>query len=139
MAFESDIQAQLKNPKQKRLLIVAGGLLVVGGIVFYVTMFGSPFGGAELSGGGDGLPGVVARSGNGVSVNENEIRRVKLDTAVLQSPMFRSLRTYSPDLPVTVGKLGNPNAFRNGSNLLPSADVPASTSTPATSTRTTAE
>lgn|SRR3989344_4894437 len=110
MAMQTGFQSQLKDPKQKRLLVVAFVLLATAGVVIWRTLFG----GGELpadTNAGSAPIGVVSSAVPAKGARESDLKRIELDTKIIESDIFKNLRTYSPDIPVRVTDLGNTDPF----------------------------
>ncbi|MDO8558465.1 MAG: hypothetical protein Q7S09_04755 [bacterium] len=128
MAFQTNFQSQLKDPKQKRLLIIAGTFFIVAGIIVYRVFFYSPalLSSQEVSSQTQAVPQSQTSRGGSRTVPALDIGRIKLDTEVVKSELFKELRTYSKDNPVTVPEKGNPNPFLKQSLATPVLSVTSS-------------
>lgn len=125
MSFQLDIESQLKDPKQKKLLIAAGAIFAAAGVIFWLVFFRSPF----FSGGetADALsPFIVAQPKRG-GVRESELRQLQLDTEVVKSKIFSELKVYSKEIPVKVIEQGNARPFVESGS--PRTATPASVET----------
>ena len=130
MQFQTSLQSQLRDPKQKRLLIVALMLLATTGVVVWRMFFAgssvlptdTSIGDASNKAGSSALPPQGARA--------SDLKRIKLDTEIIESDMFKDLRTYSQDIPVRVIEKGNVDPFRQRSVSLPQQDNTSPTSSP---------
>lgn len=140
MAFQLDFQKQVKDPKQKRLLIISVVLFAATGVVFWYVFFpGSTvtYPEAPLSqdaptpvSTGDSPRSEAGAQTPSRGLSERDIERIKLDTDILASALFRELTVYDADLPVRVLEKGNPNPFQEPTLLL-AASPTSSASSPA--------
>ncbi len=146
MAFQTDFHSQLKDPKQKRLLAVAGVFFVAAGVIIYWVFFYSPaFPGNELArvsgppqassfeespSQTQAAPQSQASRGGSKTIRESDIKRIKLDTDIVKSQLFKDLKIYSKDNPITVTEKGNPNPFQKP---LPASPVFSDTTSSPTS------
>jgi hypothetical protein len=101
MAFQANFQSQIKDPKQKKLLIAGCAIFAIAGFIMYKTLFPSqavspaavqPSSSPALNSGASGEKQSPAQ--------ESEINRVKLDTGILDVGAFKELTTYSKHIPI---------------------------------------
>jgi len=119
--------SQFKDPKQKRMLLVAAVFFVAAGILYWRLFFTAPApppGSAVVplqgSGREAGAP-VPERAGTSgpratsiqvpKGVSEEALRRARLDTEVVKTALFRELRLYG-SYPITIPAKGNPEPFK---------------------------
>lgn len=121
MNFETNLQSQIKDPKQKRLLIVALVLFVGVGFVIYRMFFASP-GGPSAPAASPAVAGTPAAGGSSAQPRQpdsasfgrkDEIERVQLDTEALKIPIFEKLTTYSRNLPLVIPTERSENPFQS--------------------------
>lgn len=130
--FKTD-GAQLKDPKQKRLLVVAVVVFAAAGVLYWRLFFVGPelptpprtadvaaegFRATSAGAPGEGAPGSLVPAKPQVT-SEEALKRVRLDTNVVKTQLFQELRLYG-EYPITIPEKGNPSPFERAKPALPS-------------------
>ena len=97
----------MKDPKQKRLAIIAAVFLVAAAVLYWRLFFSNTRPPAPAPLQSSPPRAVVPKPG---AVSEEALKRARLDTDVVKTELFQELRFYG-DYPIVIPEKGNPKPF----------------------------